>query len=448
MKRLVCLLSLILAILMLGLPVTATALPTTEPEEPAVPQTNESEVDEADLSHAETVLLYCIETDTVLREKNADAPINPATAVKLMTALVAYERIADRTALITVTNEMVSGISGSYYGFDAGDTASAEDLLKLLLLRKSNDAATILAVAAAGDRASFVEAMNAKAKELGMEHTVFTNCTGIYDSKMTTTATDLLILSLAFSSVNDLQIWSGAAYLKCESLGRTIYNDNFFLSRYYNGTGTSYLYDAVNGLINGKTPEAGEVLITSATYGGMHYIVVLLGGETIDGQPTCYTITKDLLEKDTQNFHYVKVLRDADVICELPVKLGSGADYAAVFPKETLEYYLSKAFDRTKLTKEVNLTVDSLEAPVQEGNLVGTVKVYYDGVLLGETELVVRSNITRSGTEYRLSQITDFLSSKRFLGIALIVIGLFAVYFIANAIYREQVKKKYRRDSE
>ena len=215
------------------------------------------------------------------------------------------------------------------------------------------------------------------------------------------------------------------------------------MSRYYNGTGVNYLFEAVSGMMNGSTDEEGDLLITSAANNGLHYVVVLTGGEKIEKLPVCYDITRELIEKDTLNFAFSKVLLNAEVVGELPVLLGSGADYAAVFPKESLEYYLPKYPDPEKFQRVVEYTVDSLEAPVQEGDVVGRIKVYYDGVLLGETDLVVRSNITRSGTEYRLRQVTAFLSSKLFLTIAMSVIGVCALYFVATAIYREQVKKKY-----
>ncbi|MBQ8287248.1 MAG: D-alanyl-D-alanine carboxypeptidase [Clostridia bacterium] len=445
--RLLSIFTVLLVVWLICLPITATEAPasTAAPEAETAPK----EPTEANLSNADTVLLYCLETDTVLREKNADGQVYPATAVKLMTALLAYETIEDLTTPITVTAEMLEGVSGGYYGFKAGDTVSPEDLIKLLLLRKSNDAALILAHLSAGGADAFVTAMNKKAEELGMENTFFVNPMGLHDGGMTTTARDLLKLSLEFYSCTQLHNWSGAAYLRCDTLSAgTIYNNNFFLSRYYNGTGVSYLFDAVDGMINGGTSQSGEVLITSATYKGLHYIVILLGGKTVDGLPTCYDITQDLIEKDTQNFRYTKVLLDAEVVCELPVKLGSGADSAAVFPKETLEYYLPRSLDLSKIEKKIDLTVEELEAPVEEGDVVGTVAVYLDGKLLGETELVIRSNITRSGTDYRISQITAYLSSRRFVVIALVVIGLFIIYFIINAIYREQVKKKYRPDRE
>ncbi len=445
--RLLPIIALLLSVLLSILPVTATETPAET--DPPSAESKPAKPKEADLTNADTVLLYCIETDTVLRTKNADEKVYPATAVKLMTALLAYERIEDLTTPITVTADMVKGVSGSYYGFAAGDTVSPEDLLKLLLLRKSNDAALILAHLVSGSTDAFVAEMNQKAQALGMEDTFFINPTGLHDAGMTTTAEDLLKLSLAFYSNPELHGWSGAGYLTCPSLGnRTIYNNNYFVSRYYNGTGVSYLFDAVSGMINGSTSQAGDVLLTSATYNGLHYIVILLGGKTVDELPTCYTVTRQLLELDTQNFHYKKILLDADVVCELPVKLGSGVDYAAVFAKETLECYLPKSLDLSKLKKKIELTSTELEAPVEEGDKVGSIAVYLDGKLLGKTDLVVRSNVNRSGTEYRISQITSYLSSTRFLVIALVVIGLFLIYFIINAIYREQVKKRYHPDRE
>lgn len=409
---------------------------------PPVPD-QKKELPTADLSNTDTLLFYCIDTDTVLRTKNADAAVYPATAVKLMTTLVAYEKITDLSATVTVTSEMISGVSGSYYGFDEEDVVSYEDLLKLMLLRKSNDAAQILAVSLFGSVDACVEAMNQKAASLGMKHTAFTNISGVHDQAMTTTATDLLPLALSFYSTPTLLEWSGADSLECESMGRTIYNNNFFLSRYYNATGTSYLHSAVTGMINGSTDEAGEVLITSVKENGYNYIVILLGGKTVEEKPTCYTTTLELLEKDSKNFAYTKVLREADVICELPVTLGQGIDHAAVFAAETLEYYLPKQLDLTKITTDYTLEVESLEAPIDEGTEVGSIRVYYDGELLGETTLIIRNNVARSGTGYRLTQAVDFFSSSGFIRTVLIVLGLLVLYFILNAIHRDYVKKKY-----
>ena len=448
-RRVLFFCSLLLAALLAALPVTAGMSDPAASEAPVTTEAPEAEKTpqkprEADLSHANAVLLYCPETDTILREKNADQKVYPATAVKLMTALLAYESIEDLTTPITVTKEMIAEVSGSYYGFKAGDTVSPEDLLKLLLLRKSNDAALILAHLSAGSTEAFVTQMNEKAEALGMTDTFFTNPTGIHSEGMTTTAKDLLKLSMTFYTTPQLQAWSGEPYLSCPTLSAgTVYNNNYFVSRYYNGTGVSYLFDAVDGMINGGTTQSGDVLITSAAYKGLHYIVILMGGETVDGLPTCYDTTRNLIQLDTQNFRYTKVLQDAEVVCELPVKLGNGADFAAVFPLETLEYYLPKSLDLSKLEKKITLTVEELEAPVDEGDVVGEISVWMDGKMLGETKLVVRSNITRSATEYRIGQLTDYLSSRHFLITASVVVGLFAVYFIVNAIYREQVKKKY-----
>ena len=433
-------LTLLMAVLLLLMPMVTWAAEADAPVENASPKAT---VQEADLTHAENVLLYCIETDTILRTKNADASIQPANGVKLMTAILAYERIADLKAEITVTKEMVKGVSGTYYGFKAGDTVSAEDLLKLMLLRKSNDAAMILAHTVAGDFDSFVALMNDRARSIGMEHTKFTNCTGVSDPEMTTTPADLLMLSLEFYAHDELLSWSGASDLYCESLDRQIYSNNYFLSIYYNGTGVKYLFEAVSGMMNGNTDEDGDLLITSAANSGFHYIVVLTGGERVEKLPVCYDITRELILKDTLNFAFTNILLNAEVIGELPVWLGAGADYAAVFPKESLEFYLPKNTDPKKFQRVVEYTVDSLEAPVAEGSVVGRIKVYYDGVLLGETDLVVRSNISRSGTEYRLQQVADFLRSKLFLTGAFSVIGVCALYFVATAIYRAQVKKNF-----
>lgn len=420
-----------------------TSAPETTASSPEDAANSKSAPPTADLGNTGALLFYCIDTETVLRTKNADASVDPDASVKLMTALLAYEKADDLSAVVTVTDEMVDGVKGSYYGFDEGDTVSYEDLIKVMLLRKSNDAAHILAVSLFGSLDACVEAMNQKAASLGMDNTHFTNVSGVQDEAMTTTAADLLPLALTFYSNPTLLEWSGSGNLRCESLNREIYNNNFFLSRYYNATGTSYLYSPVSGMINGSNEETGDLLITSAKANGYTYIVILLGGKTVEEKPTCYDTTIDLLELDSRNFAYTKLLREADVVCELPVTLGQGFDYASVFAAETLEFYLPKQLDKAKITTEYTLESESLEAPVEEGMTVGRIRVYYDGTLMGETELIIRTGIARSGTDYRLSQATDFLTSAGFIRTALIVVGLVAVYFILNAVYRDYVKKKY-----
>ena len=449
--RFLSILAIVLAINLFCLPIFATAAPdaTDAPVSEDAPSTSPSLPEapkEADLTNADSVLLYCIDNDTVLREKNADKAVYPATAVKLMTVLLAYERIPDLKQEITVTAEMLKGVNGSYYGFSAGDTVIPEELIKLVLLRKSNDAALILAHTVSGSVDAFVTAMNQKADELGMENTFFLNPTGLHDNSMTTTAKDLLKLAMAVYSYQELHDWAGAGYLSFPGLGgKTIYNNNYFLSRYYNGTGVDYLYnDVIDGLINGGTAQSGDVLITSATYKGLHYIVILMGGKQVENHPAAYSITKDLLTMDTQNFRYIKVLHSAQVLCELPVKLGDGVDYAAVFPRESLEFYLPKMLDPKKIEQKIQLTVNSLEAPVHEGEKVGSIAVYLDGKLLGETDLIVRSNITRSGAEYRITQAARFLQSKRFFVLSTVVIGLGVIYVLTQAIYQGQKKKRYQ----
>lgn len=412
-------------------------------DETPTAQSKSSELRVADLSHAGAVYFYCIDTETVLRTQNESTPVSPDAAVKLMTSLVVYEKASDLSTRVTVTSEMVEGIQGTYYGFEKGDVVSYEDLIKIMLLRKSNDAAQILAISLFGSTDACVEAMNQKAALLGMENTHFTNVSGYYDAEMTTTAADLLPLALSFYSIPTLLEWSGSGSLYCDSIDRTIYNNNYFLSRYYNGTGNNYLDDSVGGMINGSSDKAGETLITSAKVNGYSYIVIMLGARSVDDEITCYTATLDLLEYDSANFAYTKVLRDADAVCELPVSLGQGVDYAPVFAAETLICYLPINLDQSKITKEYTLDSETLEAPVEEGMKVGSIRVFYDGELLGETDLIIRTGIARSGASYRLSQASKFLTSTGFIRTALIVIGLVALYFILNAVYLEQVKKKY-----
>ena len=166
---------------------------------PADPSGGEQEknFDPPEQEHAAFAYLYNFENDAVLYEKgDLNLPAYPASIVKIMSGVVAIEVLGeDRLKTTTITEEMLDKASGNNIDLQPGEQVTAEQMLYALLVNGANDAAYVLAYIASGSAENFVERMNDKARELGMNGTFYTNPTGMHDDSMYTTAADTVKLA-------------------------------------------------------------------------------------------------------------------------------------------------------------------------------------------------------------------------------------------------------------
>ena len=146
--------------------------------------------------NAKYAVLYNLENDQILFEKEIDAAVYPASTVKIMTAVLALEYYEGRLDTpITVKPEAIKNISGNNIALSAGETFRAEQLIGALIVGNANDAAVTLAFEISGSVEEFADRMNQKAAEMGMTHTVFKNPTGMHHKNMVSTVSDILILA-------------------------------------------------------------------------------------------------------------------------------------------------------------------------------------------------------------------------------------------------------------
>ena len=154
--------------------------------------------------------VWNIENETFVYEHNADAALAPASLVKLMTAVCAYEVLGDRMdETLTVEYSMIAAASGNQVGYYVGETVTVRDLFGGLLTRGANDCAYLLAYAADGGTDAFVARMNEKAAALGMDATVYKNPTGMNAEGAVTTARDAVRIAEAFNAIPALTALSG-----------------------------------------------------------------------------------------------------------------------------------------------------------------------------------------------------------------------------------------------
>lgn len=210
----------------------------------------------------------CIEASSrrVLYTDGKDEVCYPASTTKVLTALIALERLP-LDKIVTVP-EIAEGVEGSSIYLKAGDTITVEDLLFGLMLRSGNDAAVTLATEVAGGIDEFASLMNGKAKMLGARNSHFVNPHGLHDENHYTTAYDLALICATAYENHDFVRIVGTKQRKIEVSGeaRYIANKNKLLK----------LFEGANGVKTGFTKKSGRCLAGGAKRGDMQLITVVL----------------------------------------------------------------------------------------------------------------------------------------------------------------------------
>ena len=300
----------------------------------------------------------------VLYGYNEDAPGLVASTTKLMTALVALESGHDLSETVTIRPEW-TGIEGSSLYLKPGENIRLETLLYGLLLRSGNDAAQAVAGYCAGSGDAFVDRMNGKARELGMENTHFSNPSGLDGEEHFSTARDMAILARACLENEVLRKIVSAKSVALE--GRVMTNHNKLLWR----------YEGCIGLKTGYTRKAGRTLVSAASRDGMTLICVTLNA------PDDWRDHESLLDYGFENYERRCLVRVGDIICRLPV-WGSLVPVCEIRAGETLWAALK---EDEKSETRLELNGERLTAPTKAGTAVGRAVFLADGQVLGSCVL-------------------------------------------------------------
>ena len=219
---------------------------------------------------AASAVLISGDDGTVIFEKNAQEPRAMASTTKIMTALLTLEEAArSGDPTLTVTEEMVR-VEGSSMGLLPGNKLSLTNLAAGMLLASGNDAANSAALFISGDQESFAELMNARAGEIGMEHTNFVTPSGLDDDQHYSTAYDMALLAKEALKNPDFAKIAGSSSLQVEFLeppGKVTYSNHNKLLR---------IYDGCIGVKTGFTKKAGRCLVSAARRDGTTLIAVTL----------------------------------------------------------------------------------------------------------------------------------------------------------------------------
>ncbi|MDD4774321.1 MAG: hypothetical protein PHZ09_12095 [Eubacteriales bacterium] len=408
---------------------------------------NSFALDNPVVENAACAYLYNITSETLLFTKNPDAVIFPGPTVKLMTVAVIIDVLReDLDRKVTVTREMLRGVSGYNINLRRDEVITVDELLHALIVGGSNDAAAVLAITAAGSIDAFVLLMNKKAKEIGATNTWYTNPSGLHDPEMVTTIADTAKVALY---INKFGIFKDIARLEYYTLNATnksrerrIYNRNYFIA-----TNQEYIYRSgyVNGMNAGSTPQAGYCVTATSYYKNSEYLCIVMGAERDDDYIYSYVEAAKLLSWAYTNFTYITVLSPAEVICEIPVKLSAGMDYVTLMPESGIEMFLPNDVNlKEEIILNWSLSETELIAPVSEGQVTGLLTVIYKDEVIGRINLITKSNIARSQPLYLLSLLRTFIATEYFRRTVIVIIISSVIYVLINSVVRYNKAKKRR----
>ncbi len=367
-----------------------------------------------DTGYTRAVMMYHLESGTVLYAKNPDTRLYPASTVKLMTAILTAEHFAGALdTTVTVSSSAVRGVVGNYIELSAGERTTVEALLCAMVIGGANDAANVLAEAVSGSIPDFVALMNERALELGCENTNYVNPTGVDEEGVYSTAADTARIAMYAASIDIIATIAGERSYVMPATNvapeRTIRNRNYFIST---AITAKYRRRDVTGLNAGSSMGGGASLVATSDDGSFTYLCVILGASTDSENVYSYIIASDLLDWAYRSYNYSAAVSRSDLICEVPVRLASGADYVVLAPADDIDLFLPNNFNiSTDVRVDYVVENEVLTAPVEKGQKNGVITVYdrTSGEIIGSTDLVAVSNVDRSEFKYRLNQLKELL---------------------------------------
>lgn len=322
---------------------------------------------------AKSAVVIDADTGRILYEQDAHTRRGMASTTKIMTALIALENTSTDT--IVTVDPRACGVEGSSVYLFAGEKITMETLLYALMLQSANDAAEAIAYAVAGSIDGFAELMNRKADELGLTATHFENPHGLDGATHYTTAYELALIA-AYAMENEIFAEIVGTIKKTVPLhngeaSRLLVNHNRLLRE----------YDDIVGVKTGYTKKCGRTLVSSAERNGIRLICVTLD----DGND--WADHRSLL--DFGFSLYEEVSLSGKLSYEVPV---CGGMFASVFvrTREDPTALLPRGHGEVTSVTEMPRF---LYAGVCEGDLVGKVVFYADGVRIGEAPLYAESSV-------------------------------------------------------
>ena len=321
----------------------------------------------------------------ILYGYNVHEKLHPASVTKVMSLLLIMEaldngKISLDTQIPCSTN--AASMGGSQIWLDPRETLSVNDMLKAIAVVSANDCVVALAEYLGGTEEGFVQMMNDKAKELGMNDTTFKNCHGLDEDDHLTSAYDIALMSRELLTKHPKITEYTTIWTDTLRDGKSSLSNTNKLVRNYAGC---------TGLKTGSTSLALYNLSASATRDELSLIAVVMKAPTAAKR---FSNATSLLDYGFNNFSYKTFAKQGDVVKTITVNKGVQNEVNAVY--ETAPALLIKKGEESNITYDISLN-DSIPAPVSQGQILGTVTYSSNGNVLLTTNLVAESAVEKSG---------------------------------------------------
>lgn len=348
---------------------------------------------------SKSALLMEEDTGTILYEQNSHEALPPASVTKVMTLLLIYEGERDGKFEWTDTvqvSEHAASMGGSQVFLEEGETQTAADMTKSIAIASANDAAVAMAEFLAGSEEAFVQKMNERAKELGMEDTNFVNACGLDTEGHVSSAYDIALMSRElmenFPEIKEYTTtWQDSIVHKTrrgeETFGLT--NTNKLIQ----------WYDGATGLKTGSTGNALYCLSGTAERDGMGLIAVVMAAPDYKVR---FREVMQLLDYGFANYAIEKGREKGYAMGEVPVEKGMTDTVEAVVAEE-ISVLVPKGKEAQWETKTELLP--AVSAPVEAGTKVGELVYFRDGEEVGRVELTAGENVEKANVDTMLRRM-------------------------------------------
>lgn len=436
----------------------ASVVSPETPEEPPVPESYEWEIQSNNIPGwpegpkvmAETAIVMDMDTEEILYAKGIDEKRAPASTTKILTAMLAIEKVPFETQ-ITFTDEVNNIEAGStHIGIKPGETLTMKDCAYAILLASANEVSSGVAEYIGTTVPAFVDMMNQRAKELGCTNTHFVNANGLYDENHYTTARDLAIIAkAAFQNETFREVVKTPYYIVPKT---NITDEERWLNNHHKMIlqGSEY-YEGCLGGKTGYTEKAGNTLVTYAERNGRKLVCALLADVNVVAQ---YTDTKALLNYGFDSFQRL----DTTAVSLSPAKsdeLGKQLEEKGL---------LSTALETTSISVPKELTEELTYKTTLENNMLN-IDYYYGKQQIGSSSMQASDEILKVSQELSPKEVTktdasvspnpakdsntsekdNILPSWKYIALFLLITGILFYIVVLIVNIKRSIKRRKRK---
>lgn len=436
----------------------ASVVSPETPEEPPVPESYEWEIQSNNIPGwpegpkvmAETAIVMDMDTEEILYAKGIDEKRAPASTTKILTAMLAIEKVPFETQ-ITFTDEVNNIEAGStHIGIKPGETLNMKDCAYAILLASANEVSSGVAEYIGTTVPAFVDMMNQRAKELGCTNTHFVNANGLYDENHYTTARDLAIIAkAAFQNETFREVVKTPYYIVPKT---NITDEERWLNNHHKMIlqGSEY-YEGCLGGKTGYTEKAGNTLVTYAERNGRKLVCALLADVNVVAQ---YTDTKALLDYGFDSFQRLDTTA-ASLSPAKSDKLGKQLEEKGL---------LSTALETTSISVPKELTEELTYKTTLENNMLN-IDYYYGKQQIGSSSMQASDEILKVSQELSPKEVTktdasvspnptkdsntsekdNILPSWKYIALFLLITGILFYIVVLIVNIKRSIKRRKRK---